>query len=177
MLGMGRKVERVSREEIAQASAMPFSVAAATAKTARTSPEATAKKSYISRLKPSDFTSFFDKFGLLDHYIYNDGSKDMASIHCRNFSVLMSDFEYGIMVHGHSNNDGLAFDYEAICEYCSQTDTPIEQVISDIIAFDFMGGRFPSYPEELQKHRDKKSRQRIFKASKSNPKNSFNCSQ
>lgn len=166
---MKRSIEKVSREEIAQASA-DFYAAQKTRYNSQNneSSKPIFPKTYVSRLNTKDIEDFFSKFGnVRTLYKYKDPSdKDYVFVDCETFETLFSDFDFAVIYHPNSTNNS-TFDFDALVDYCNTTDLPVEQAIADMIAFDLMASNFPSYPEELEKQRNKKSCDAFSKLPKS----------
>lgn len=168
---MKRGVEKVTREEIARASA-DFYAAQKTTQNVQQPSQAkptTDKRSYVARLRTKDMEQFFSKFGdVQELYRYNnkDTNGDTVYVCCDLFEAFFTDFDFAVSILSSENvND--AFDMKALVDYCNTTDLPVEQAIADMIAFDLFGAQFPSYNEELEKHRNKKTSNAFEKLPKS----------
>ena len=167
---MKRGVEKVTREEIAQASADFYATQNTTTVNENTTQtRQQANKSYVSRLRTKDMEQFFSKFGeVYELFRYNnkENGKDTVYVCCDPFEAFFTDFDFAINILT-SDEANETFNMKALVNYCNTTDLPVEQAIADMIAFDLFGAQFPSYNEELEKYRNKKTSTAFEKLPKS----------
>lgn len=149
------KISRVSKEELAQASASLF------ASPNLEKPEQTLNsaklRSYIEKLSNEEIKNFFEPYGYISHKKYKDeNNENFAHIACSDFEVILNDFDVAVLCYPTAKKSS-TFDYPAFLKYCNETDTAPEQAISDIVIAGLMTPRFPSYAEKRKKYKDEKT--------------------
>ncbi len=152
------KVSKVSREELAQASASLFGVPQKTSAPAKPVEKRT-DHSYIKKLSNDEIKNFFKGYGYLSHQKYKDDSDvDFAHIVCENFEIILNDFDLAVICKPEAASASSNFDFPAFVSYCNSVDVAPEQAIADIVVSDLMTPRFPSYAERRRKHKDAQAR-------------------
>ena len=152
------KVSKVSKEELAQASASLFGVPQK-----KSAPDQAGEKqkqrSYVSKLTNKELKEFFSQFGYVSHQKYQDETgADFTHVTCENFEVIFNDFDMAIICNPASVKSESDFDYPAFLTYCDSIDKAPEEALADIVTADFLTPRFPSYAEKRRKHKDEQAR-------------------
>lgn len=149
------KISRVSKEELAQASASLFASQNLTENEKISN--SNKLRSYIEKLSNEEIKSFFEPYGYVSHKKYKDeNNESFAHIICSDFEVILNDFDVAVLCYPTAKKTS-AFDYPAFLNYCNETDTAPEQAISDIVVAGLMTPRFPSYAEKRKKYKDEKT--------------------
>lgn len=153
-----RNVSKISKEELAQASASLFGVPQKKSIPASTG-ETTKKRSFLSKLSNKEIVAFFTDFGYIAHEKYQDeNGVDFTDVICENFEVIFNDFDFAVMCNPSSSKVQSTFNFPAFLQYCDTVDKAPEEAIADIITSDLLTPRFPSYAEKRRKHKDEQAR-------------------
>ena len=153
-----RNVSKLTKEELAQASASLFGIPQKKSVPASTG-ETTKKRSFLSKLSNKEIVAFFTDFGYLAHEKYQDeNGVDFTNVVCENFEVIFNDFDFAVICNPKEGATGSTFDYPAFVTYCDSIDKAPEEAIADIITSDLLTPRFPSYAEKRRKHKDEQAR-------------------
>ncbi len=153
-----RNVSKVSREELAQASASLFGIPQKKSVPDK-SQDQPKQRSYISKLTNKELKEFFSGFGYIAHQKYQDeNGVDFTHVTCENFEVIFNDYDMAVICNPANTKSNSGFDYPAFLTYCDSVDLAPEQAIADIVTADFLTPRFPSYAEKRRKHKDAQAR-------------------
>ena len=146
-------VSRLTKEELlAEQPAVETSVSTSPIAVNRASLYST---EYIKKLPLSEIEQFFDQFdGTSCAKIPNDKDPKFVFVTCNGFSVTFSDyssvfdFNEHLLLPAHASPK---FNLEAFADYCLKIEKNPDQVISELMAVELFGQRFPSYSENRRK--------------------------
>ena len=110
---------------------------------------------YIKKLSLDEIENFFKKFDFTScAKIPNDKDPKFVFVTCNGFQVTFSDYSFvfdfneTLLLPDQSKT---AFNLEAFADYCSKIEKTPDQVISELMAVELFGQRFPSYGENRKK--------------------------
>lgn len=153
-----KNVSRLTKEELAQASASFFGVPQKKSVPAEYG-EKQKQRTYLSKLSNKEIVEFFKDFGYIAHQKYqDDNGVDFTNVVCENFEVIFSDFDFAVICNPKESTSSSPFDYASFVKYCDSVDKAPEEAIADIITSDLLTPRFPSYAEKRRKHKDEQAR-------------------
>lgn len=157
-MSKNRNVSKLTKAELAQASAMFFGMpqTKTTPVDAENKPK---QRSFLAKLSNQEIKEFFSKFGYISHEKYKDENGiDFTDVVCENFEVIFNDFDFAVNCNQSNKKTDSDFDYPAFLTYCDSIDKAPEEAIADIITSDFLTPRFPTYAEKRRKHKDEQAR-------------------
>ena len=160
------KVSKLTKEELEQAKA---SKVAGTPAASVSHAELPANRGslysteYIKKLSIDEISAFFDKFDVVAcAKIPNEQEPKFILVTCKDFNVVFSDYSFVFDFNGGyiypDDNSKTKFDIQEFAKYCELVDKAPDQVISEIMAVELFGQRFPSYSENRRKVKLQESR-------------------
>ena len=157
-MAKNRNVSRLSKEEIARASASLFGMPQVKS-TPTGADERPKQRSFLAKLSNKEIKEFFSGFGYISHEKYKDENNvDFTHVTCENFEVIFNDFDFAVICNPSNTKSDSDFDYPAFLTYCDSVDKAPEEAIADIITADFLTPRFPTYAEKRRRYKDEQSR-------------------
>lgn len=110
---------------------------------------------YIKKLKLGEIEKFFERFDVQAvAKIPNEQDPKFVFATCNGFQVTFSDYSFvfdfneTLLIPDESKQ---RFDLNAFADYCTKIEKTPDQIISELMAVELFGQRFPSYSENRRK--------------------------
>ena len=149
------QITRLTKEELAAEQSSSVAEKAAVVSAPIENRASLYSTEYIKKLPLAEIEKFFEKFDVTAcAKIPNDKDPKFVFVNCNGFQVTFSDYSFvfdfndTLLIPDESKTK---FNLQAFADYCTKIEKTPDQVISELMAVELFGQRFPSYGENRKK--------------------------
>lgn len=149
------QITRLTKEELAAEQSSSVAEKAAVVSAPIENRASLYSTEYIKKLPLAEIEKFFEKFDVTAcAKIPNDKDPKFVFVTCNGFQVTFSDYSFvfdfndTLLIPDESKTK---FNLQAFADYCTKIEKTPDQVISELMAVELFGQRFPSYGENRKK--------------------------
>lgn len=166
------KITKLTKEDIAAAKGSSVAKTYATAISNPVHNRASLYSTeYITKLPLNEIKKFFEKFDVTScEKIPNEKEPKYVVVNCNGFRVTFTDYSFAfdfndtLLIPDESKTK---FNLQAFADYCSTIEKTPDQLISELMAVELFGQRFPSYGENRKKAKLAENKQAFANLSQS----------